>query len=76
MNQHQYSGEEFAERFGRVCLEAFRGETWEECRSSVKKSWDALAVIHKSWKAQAITWEEALPLIHKAWSPAKQFGHN
>lgn len=60
-------GKEYAEHFGLVCRRVFRGENWEECRSSVKKSWDALAGIHESWKAQAMTWDEALPFIHKAW---------
>ena len=73
MNQLQFSGEEYAERFGLVCLEAFRGEAWEECSSSVKKSWEALAGIHQSWRAQVMTWEEARPLIHKAWGPGERF---
>ncbi|GAB3374328.1 hypothetical protein GCM10027431_26890 [Lysobacter rhizosphaerae] len=70
MHQLPYSGKEYAEQFGLVCRRVFRGENWEECRSSVRKSWDALAGIHESWKAQAMTWEEAQPFIHKAWSPS------
>ena len=70
MNQLQYSGKEYAEHFGLACHKVFRGENWEECRSSVRKSWDALARIREGWKAQAMTWEEAQPFIHKAWSPS------
>ena len=75
MHPFPYSGQEYAERFGQVCREVFRGEDWEECRSAVKKSWDALVGIHESWKAQPITWQEAQPYIRRGWSPGERYDY-
>ena len=72
MHQLPFSGEEYAERFGLACRRVFRSDDWDECRTSLKKSWDALAGIHKSWKAHEMTWEEAQPYIHKAWGSGER----
>ena len=76
MQQLPISGAEYAERFGQACRSVLRGENWVECRASIKKSWDALAGIHKTWKAEPITWEEAQPHIHKAWGIGDRFDYN
>ena len=65
--QLPFSIEEYAERFGRVCRSVFRGENWDDCEPSLRKSWDALSGILTAWKTQEMTWEEAEPFIHKAW---------
>jgi hypothetical protein len=65
--QLPFSIEEYAERFGCVCRSVFRGETWDECEPSLRRSWEALSGILTVWKAQEMTWEEAQPFIHKAW---------
>ena len=66
MHQLAISGEEYAERFGLACRRVFKAEDWDDCSTSLKKAWEALADIHKSWKAQGMTWEEARPVIRKA----------
>ena len=70
MQQLTFSGAEYAERFGLVCRNLFPNEEWNECRTSIKKSWEALSSIRKTWKAPELTWEEAQPMIHKAWAAA------
>lgn len=65
--QLPFSIEEYAERFGRVCRGVFRGEDWDECEPSLRKSWEALSGILTAWKTREMTWEEAQPFVHKAW---------
>ena len=51
---------EFAEHFGRVGRAVFAGETWSECASCLRESWDLLD--------SGTTWDEALSDIRRGWA--------
>ena len=53
---------EFADHFGRVGRAVFAGETWNECASCLRESWDLLD--------PGITWDEALSDIRRGWTEA------
>ena len=54
------SSTEFAEHFGRVGRAVFAGETWNECISCLRESWDLLD--------PGTTWDEALSDIRRGWA--------
>lgn len=68
MKQHfPFTNEEYAERFGLASRNVFRRDSWDECKGSLRKSWEALSGIRSGWQIKEMSWEDALPLIHKAW---------
>jgi hypothetical protein len=50
----------FAEHFGRVGRAVFAGETWKECWTCLRESWDLLET--------GIAWNDALDDIHRGWA--------
>jgi len=58
---------EFAERFGRIGRSVFAGETWNECSSSLRESWNLID--------SGASWDDALQDIQRGWAAGRERQH-